>query len=307
MKAIQIQQYGGPDQLKIVEVPKPHAEARQVVVRVAATSFNPIDPNRASGNMRQVFHLEFPFIPGGDFSGVIDSVGEAVTNFKAGDEVIGYSMAGGAYAEFIAIEADKVALKPKGIDHLEAASLALVAQTAIQMLDRAGVLKGRRVLVQGAGGGVGSVAVQVAHKRGAQVVGTASARSLERVHEYGANQVLDYQATPFEDILKDVDAVLDTVGGPVQQRSYAVLKDGGALVAINQPPSEEEAQKHHVRASMLITETSTASLRKVAAMVEDGTIKPFVGKVYPITEVAQAWRDIQSNNIEGRVVFAVAA
>jgi NADPH:quinone reductase-like Zn-dependent oxidoreductase len=139
------------------------------------------------------------------------------------------------------------------------------------------------------------------------VIGTASARSLERVKGYGADQVLDYQVTPFENSVRDVDAVLDTVGGPVQQRSYSVLKDGGALVAINQPPSEEEAKKHHVRASMLVTETSIASLRTVAAMVDNGTIRPFVGKVYPLSQVPQAWRDVQSKKIEGRVVFAIAA
>lgn len=307
MKAIQIQQYGGPEQLEMVEVPKPTAGKGQVVVRIAATSFNPIEPNRASGKMRQTFPLQFPFTPGGDFSGVVDSVGEGVTKFKAGDEVIGYSMAGGAYAEFIAIDVDKVARKPKSIGHLEAASLALVAQTATQMLDRAGVEKGKKVLVQGAGGGVGSVAVQVAHRRGAKVIGTASAKSMERVKGYGADQVLDYEADRFEDSVKEVDAVLDTVGGAVQQRSYAVLKDGGTLVAINQPPSEEEAKRHHVKASMLITETSAGSLQTVAGMVDDGTITPCVGKVYPLSEVAQAWRDVQSNGIEGKVVFAVAA
>lgn len=307
MKAIQISHYGGAEQLEMVEVPKPQAGARQVVVRVVATSFNPIEPNRASGNMRQVFPLHFPFTPGGDFSGVVDSVGEGVTKFQIGDEVIGYSMEGGAYAEFIAIDEDKVAGKPKSASHIEAASLALVAQTAIQMLDRARVEKGSTVLIQGAGGAVGSVITQVAHQRGATVIGTASGKSLERVKGYGADRVLDYAAAPFENTVKDVDAVLDTVGGAVQQRSYGVLKDGGVLVAINQPPPEDEARKHHVNASMLITETSTASLQQVSAMVDAGKIKPFVGKVYPLSDVAQAWRDVQSKNLEGKTVFAVAA
>jgi NADPH:quinone reductase len=306
MKAIQIKQYGGEEQLEMVEVPKPRAGAGQVVVRIVATSFNPIEPNRTSGNMREIFPLQFPFTPGGDFSGVVDSVGKGVTEFRGGDEVIGYSMAGGAYAEFIAIVAQKVARKPKSVGHIEAASLALVAQTAIQMLDRAGVEKSSTVLIHGAGGAVGSVIVQVAHQRGPTVIGTASARSLERVKGYGANQVLDYAAAPFENSVKDVDAVLDTVGGAVQQRSYAVLKQGGSLVAINQPPSEDEAKNHHVKASMLVTETSAASLRTVATMIDAGTIKPFVGKVYPLSEVAQAWRDVQSKNFEGKTVFAVS-
>jgi NADPH:quinone reductase-like Zn-dependent oxidoreductase len=221
-----------------------------------------------------------------------------------GEEVIGYSMAGGAYAEYIAIDADKVALKPKSVGHIEAASLALVGQTAIQMLERAAVEKGKTVLIQGAGGAVGSIVVQVAHDRGAKVIGTASARSLERVKRYGADRVLDYAAAPFENSVKDVDAVLDTVGGPVQQRSYAVLKEGGALVAINQPPTEEEAKLRHVKASMLVTETSTRSLQKLTAMIDTGKIKPFVGKVYPLSKVAEAWRDAPS--IEGKTVLSVS-
>jgi NADPH:quinone reductase-like Zn-dependent oxidoreductase len=306
MKAIQIKQYGGEEQLEMVEVPKPRAGVGEVVVQIVATSFNPIEPNRISGNMRQTFPLQFPFTPGGDFSGVIDSVGESVTEFQVGAEVFGYSMAGGAYAEFIAIDAQKIARKPKSVDHIEAASLALVGQTAIQMLDRAGIAKGSTVLIQGAGGAVGSVAVQVAHQRGATVIGAASARSLGRVKDYGADRVLDYATVPFENTVKDVDAVLDTVGGAVQQRSYTVLKRGGALVAINQPPSEEEAKNHHVKASMLVTETSTASLQTLAAMIDAGTIKPFIGKVYPLSEVAQAWRDVQSKKFEGKTVFALS-
>jgi NADPH:quinone reductase-like Zn-dependent oxidoreductase len=306
MKAIQIKQYGGEEQLEMVNVPKPQAGPGQVVVRIAATSFNPIEPRRTSGNMRQVFPLQFPFTPGGDFSGVIESVGSGVTGFQVGEEVIGYSMEGGAYAEFIAIDAEKIARKPKSVNHIEAASLALVAQTAIQMLNRAHVGKGSTILIHGAGGAVGSVAVQVAHDRGAKVIGTASARSLERVKTYGADRVLDYAAAPFEKSVNQVDAVLDTVGGSVQQRSYDVLKEGGTLVASNQPPSEEEAKNHHVNASMLITDTSTGSLQTVAAMVDAGTIKPFVGKIYPLREVAQAWRDAQSNNIEGKAVFTVS-
>ena len=276
-----------------------------MVVRIAATSLNPIDPKRASGDMRQVFPLQFPFVPGGDFSGVVDSVGESVDGFKPGDEVFGYSMAGGAYAEFIAIGADKVALKPKSLNHIEAASLALVGQTALQMLDRAGVQKGQTILIHGAGGAVGSVAVQVAHQRGATVFGTTSAASLDRVKGYGADQLFDYRATRFESSVKDIDAVLDTVGGEVQQRSYSVLKPGGALVAINQPPSEELAAKHKVKASMLVTEASTGSLQTVARLVDAGEIKPFVGETYPLRDVAKAWADARTNHSQGKIVFAV--
>jgi NADPH:quinone reductase-like Zn-dependent oxidoreductase len=307
MKSIQIKQYGSEDQLEMVDVPKPEPGARQVLVRIAATSFNPIDPKRTSGGMRQIFPLQFPFTPGGDFSGVVESVGKDVAGLRVGDEVFGYSTPGGAYAEFIAIDADKVALRPKSVGHIEAASLALVAQTALQMLDRAGVGKGQTVLIQGAGGAVGSVAVQVAHHRGATVIGTASGASLDRLRGYGADRVIDYATSTFENGLKNVDAVLDTVGGEVQQRSFGVLKPGGVLVAITQPPSPEEAEKHKVRASMMVTEVSSDSLREVARMIDAGEIKPFVGKVYPLSEVAQRWRDHRSAPVEGKVVFTVGS
>jgi NADPH:quinone reductase-like Zn-dependent oxidoreductase len=212
MKAIQMKQYGGPEQLEMVETPRPEPEAKQVLVRIAATSFNPVDPKRTSGVMRQIFPLQFPFTPGGDFSGVAEAVGREVSEFKAGDAAIGYSMAGGAYAEFIATDADNVARKPKSVGDAEAASLALVAQTALQMLDRAGVKQGQTVLIHGAGGAVGGVAVQVAHLRGAKVIGTASGPSQARVKEYGADEVIDYKTEKFEDRVKNVDAVLDTVG-----------------------------------------------------------------------------------------------
>jgi NADPH:quinone reductase len=307
MKAIQMEQYGGEDQLELVEVPKPRPGAGQIVVRIAATSFNPVDPKRASGNMRHIFPLTFPFIPGGDFSGVVDSVGQDVQAFQPGDEVFGYSFEGGAYAEFLAIDADKVALKPKSVSHIEAASLALVSQTALQLLDRTGVQKGTIVLIHGAGGAVGSVAVQLAHQRGAIVIGTASAASRDRLIGYGINQVVDYTQAPFENTVKDVDVVLDTVGGEVQQRSYGALKPGGALIATTQPPSQEVATNYRVKASMLITETSSNNLQRVSHLIDAGEIKPCIGKVYPLTGVAQAWRDSRSQRIEGKIVFTVGA
>jgi NADPH:quinone reductase-like Zn-dependent oxidoreductase len=307
MKAIQIDQYGGEDQLKVVEVAQPKAKKGQVLVRVLATSFNPIDLKLSSGNMRQIMPLQFPFVPGADFSGVVDSVAADVKEFKPGDEVFGYSHSGGAYAEYIAIDADKVAPKPKKLNHIEAASLALVGQTALQMVEQANVEKLQTVLVQGAGGAVGGVAVQIAHHHGAKVIGTASGTSIDRVKQYGAVQVIDFKTTPFEKAVHGVDAVLDAVGGDVEQRSFEVLRTGGVLVSIVQPPSKEEAAKYHVNASMLVTQSNAESLRKVAQLADTGVVKPFVGKVYPLTEVAKGWRDYTSNHVDGKIVFTVGA
>jgi NADPH:quinone reductase-like Zn-dependent oxidoreductase len=307
MKAIQTKQYGGEENLELVEVAKPQAGKNQIVVRVFAASLNPIGGKLTSGSMRQMFPLQFPFTPGADFSGVVDSVGDGVKEFQPGDEVWGDSGMGGAYAEYIAIDADKVGMKPKSLNHIEAASLALVGQTALQMIDRAGIQKGQSVLIHGAGGAVGGVATQESHRQGAKVIGTAGQASLSRVKEYGAEQVIDYKTTPFEKNVQGVDVVLDTVGGETLQRSFAVLKKGGVLVAITQPPPEEEAAKQQVKASLLLTESNAAGLKKLAELVDSGAIKPCVGKVYSLSEVANGWRDARSGQVEGKIVFKVAA
>jgi NADPH:quinone reductase-like Zn-dependent oxidoreductase len=306
MKAIQTKDYGSEEQLKLVEVPQPKAGRGQVVVRIAATTLNPIDLKLTSGNMRQMFPLQFPFVPGADFSGVVDSVGEGVSQFRPGDEVWGYSSAGGSYAEYTAIEADKIGPKPKTLTHIESAALALVGQTSLQMVERAGIRKGQTVLIHGAGGAVGSVAVQEAVRRGATVIATAAEESVARLKTYGANRVIDYHKSPFEKSVRDVDAVLDTVGGDTLRRSYEVLKEGGVLVAITQPPSEQEAAKRHAKASMLVTQSNSATLQTLANLVDSGSIKPFVAKVYPLSEAANAWRDSRSHHLEGKIVFKVS-
>jgi NADPH:quinone reductase-like Zn-dependent oxidoreductase len=305
MKAIQANDYGDAQQLQLVDVPQPKPARNQVLLRVFATTYNPIDSKLLSGNMRQSVPLQFPFIPGGDFSGVVDSVGDGVPQFRAGDEVWGYIRGGGSYAEFIAADADKVAHKPKTLIHLEAAALALVGQTALQMVDRANIQKDQTVLIHGAAGSVGSVAVQEARRRGATVIAVAKLSSTDRLKSYGANEIIDYEKSPFEKNLEKVDVVLDTVGGEVLQRSYGVIKPGGVLVSIVQPPSEQEANKYHITASMLVTEPNSATLHKLGELVDSGQIKPHIGKVYPINEVANAWRDKQY--IEGKLAFTLAA
>jgi NADPH:quinone reductase-like Zn-dependent oxidoreductase len=311
MKAIQVNEYGGAEQLKEVEIPRPVAGRGQVVVRVYATSFNPVDSKRVSGKMRQAMPIAFPYIPGGDFSGVIDSVAENISGYQPGDEVYGDTETAGAYAEFLAVDVTKLAPKPRNLSHIEAASLALVAQTALQALDHAKLQSGQIILIHGASGAVGSAAVQLAHLRGAYVIASGSADSLDRLRSYGADKVFDYKTTRFETVAGNADAVLDGVGGDVQQRSYAVLKPGGILVAISQPPSQIEAQKHGVSAMMFSTDSSIDTLRQVTAAVEAGELKPFVAKTYPLSEAATAWeylaaKDPTMGRPEGKVVFVVA-
>ena len=304
MQAIQVNEYGGPEQLKVVEVPKPIAQRGQVVVRVHAASFNPVDAKQVSGKMREVFPLIFPYFPGFDFSGVIDSVAENISGYQPGDIVYGTSN-GGAYAEFVAVEVNKISPKPRNLSHVEAASLGVVAQTALQALDHAHLEAGQTILIQGASGSVGSAAVQLAKARGAHVIASGSAASLERLRSYGADQVLDYKTTPFESLAGKVDAVLDGVGGEIQQRSYAVLKPGGYLIAITQPPSPAEAQKHGVHALFFSTDSSIDTLQKLTPLIESGQLKPHVAKTYPLSSASQAWQDIAADRPDGKVVFAV--
>jgi NADPH:quinone reductase-like Zn-dependent oxidoreductase len=306
MKAIELKDFGGPEQLTEVEIPKPIAKTGQVVVRVHATSFNPVDVKRASGKIRDAFPVTFPFIPGGDLSGTIDSLGDNITGYAVGNEVYGDTETAGAYAEFIAINVDRIARKPRNLTHVEAASLSLVAQTALQALDHAHLEAGQTILIHGAAGAVGSAAIQLAHLRGAHVIATAAQVSFDRLRSYGADQLIDYKTTAFESAIEHpVDAVLDTIGGEVQQRSYTVLKPGGTLVAIAQPPSQVEAAKHHVRALFFSTVSSPETLHEVTQAIESGHLTPFVARTYPLSQAAQAWRDIANDHPEGKVVFTV--
>lgn len=305
MKVIQLDEYGNEELLKEVEVADPVAGAGQVVVRIHAASYNPIDAKQASGAMRQMMPLTFPWIPGWDLSGVIESLGSGVTGFAVGDEVFGLATAAGGYAEKIAVDAKKIAHKPSSIGHVEAAALALVSQTAIQALEAAGLESGQTILILGAGGAVGSIAVQLAHLAGARVIVSAASKSADRLRGYGADQVLDYKKTPFETVVQDVDAVIDGVGGETLQRAYAVVKRGGNLVTLTQPPSPEEAEKHGIHAVMLQTQSSAESLKKLAACIDAGEIKPLVGRTYPLAKAAQMWSDARTQHIEGKLVLNV--
>ena len=303
MKAIVLKAYGGPEQLAYEEVPRPEAGPKQVVVRIKATSLNPVDLKRASGAMRQAFPVSFPFIPGGDFSGVIEQIGPQVSALRVGDEVFGYAMGGGAYADFIAMDEDKVALKPRTVDDTGTAALAIVAQTALQGIERAGLKAGQRVLIHGAGGAVGSLAVQLAKAQGAYVIAAAYAPSRDRLLEAGADQVLLYEDKDAVFRMESMDLVLDTIGGEIQQRSFALLKPEGLLISFAQPPSQEEAKKLGIHAEMLFTQTSKSSLEQVAALADAGKLTPFVGPRYPLSEVPKAWTDSRANHVEGKIVF----
>lgn len=308
MKAVRIHTYGGPEVLKYEEAPRPEPSAGEVLVRVHAAGVNPVDWKIREGYLKAYLPHSLPLILGWDVSGVVESTGPGVTRLKAGDEV--YSRPDiardGAYAEYIVVREAEVALKPKSIDHIHAAAIPLAALTAWQsLLDAAGLSAGQTVLIHAAAGGVGSFAVQLAKWKGAHVIGTASKRNQALVRELGADETIDYQTTRFEDLVDEVDVVFDTIGGDTQKRSWKVLKKGGILVSILNPPSAEEAVAHGVRQASVFVQPSAAQLTELATLVDSGKLKPIVETVLPLSEARRAHELSQTGHTRGKIVLKI--
>lgn len=291
MKAIVLNNYGTPEDLQLqeIEIPVPHAD--QVLVRVYAAAVNFLDIGKATGAFKNQFQLNFPWVPGIDFAGIIESVGESVKSFKAGDEVYGISLNGGAFAEYITISADLLTTKPHSLNFVEAASVPVSAQTAWQALFQHNeIIKGKTVLIHGGAGAVGSYAVQLAHQAGAQVIVTADEADIPYLKLLGADIIID-RTEAFERLVSGIDIVLDLVGKDVQQRSYQVVKEGGYLISSNQPPSAEIAAKFKINALFLQLKPSGEGLSRIAALIDSGKLKIGLAAVYPLKEVTTAWND----------------
>jgi len=308
MKAVRIHGYGGTDVLKYEDAPRPTAGPGEVLIRVHATTVNPFDCAARAGYMDSWFHYTFPLIMGTDISGVIEELGEGVTDFAVGDSV--YARTGvfrdGANAEYAVAFVSDVAAKPQSLDHLHAAALPHVTLTAWQGLyELANLSAGQTILIHAAAGGVGHIAVQLAKLRGAKVIGTAS-QHLDFIKELGVDQAIDYATTAFEDVVKDVDVVLDLIGGETQERSWKVLKPGGIIVSTIQPPSEETAAAHGVRAGFIMSAPPVReTLTKVAEMVDNGDIKVTVSTILPLAEIQKAHQLIEAKHTHGKLVLQV--
>jgi NADPH:quinone reductase-like Zn-dependent oxidoreductase len=311
MKAVRVHNYGGPEVLRFEDAPRPTPGSGELLIRVHAASVNPIDWKVRAGYMKDYIPLPMPFIPGWDVSGVVEVVGSGVTKFKKGDEVYarpdvtahGY----GAYAEYVVAKETETALKPKSVDHVHATTIPVGAVTAWRALfDTARLKEGQKVLIHGAAGGVGSFAVQLAKWKGAHVIGTASTRNQVFLRDLGVDEPIDYEKTPFEDVVHDVDVVFDPVGGETQKRSWKALKKGGILVSIVGQPSVEEAQKHDVRSAFLSAQGGSSLLAELAVLVDSGKIKPMVEKVLPLSEARQAHELSETGHARGKIVLKVA-
>ncbi|MFD9733773.1 NADP-dependent oxidoreductase [Umezawaea sp. NPDC059074] len=312
MKAITQQTFGGPEVLVVSEVDRPTPIQTEVLVRVHAAGVNPVDwKSRAGGGMAGVLG-DPPFILGWDVSGVVEEVGFGVTTVKPGDEVYGmpwFPRAASAYAEYVTAPSRHFALKPANISHVEAAALPLAVLTAWQALvDTAHVSAGQRVLVHAAAGGVGHLAVQIAKAKGAYVIGTASAGKHEFLKSIGADEVVDYTAVRFEDVVSDVDVVIDLVGGDNAIRSVGVLKPGGILVAVPSGLQEgvaEAAAKAGVRSSAFLVEPDGAALTEIAGLVADGKIKVRIEAVLPLEDAGKAHELGEAGRSTGKIVLSV--
>ncbi|HUL12015.1 MAG TPA: NADP-dependent oxidoreductase [Methylococcaceae bacterium] len=308
MKAVRIHAYGGPEVLRYEEVLRPEPGPGEVLIRVHAAGVNPVDWKIREGYLKQMLHHSLPLIPGWDVSGVVAAMGPGAVRLKAGDEV--YSRPDiardGAYAEYIVVGETEVALKPKTIDHVHAAAIPLAALTAWQSLfDAAGLGAGQKVLIHAAAGGVGSFAVQLAKWKGAQVIGTASKGNHDFVRNLGADEAIDYQTTRFEDMVRDVDVVFDTIAGETQKRSWKVLKKGGILVSILGQPSAEEAAAHGVRQASVFVQPSAMQLDEIAKLVDSGKLRPIVETVLPLAEARRAQELSQTGHTRGKIVLRV--
>ncbi|MFD9701324.1 NADP-dependent oxidoreductase [Lentzea sp. NPDC059081] len=314
MRAVVQRELGGPEVLVLDEVPRPVPVPTEVLVRVRAAGINPVDwKTRTGGGMAGVLGAP-PFTLGWDVSGVVEEVGYGVTTLAPGDEVFGmpwFPRAASAYAEYVTAPARQFARKPASISHEEAAALPLAALTAWQALTAAArVEKGQRVLVHAAAGGVGHLAVQFAKHLGAHVIGTASAAKHDWLRELGADEVIDYRSTRFEDVTGDVDVVLDALGehDDTALRSVGVLKPGGVMVCFSgfPPHAAAAATDAGVRLTPFLVEPDGAALATIAGLVEAGEVTVRVDEVFPLDQVAQAHATSEANATSGKLVLRVA-
>lgn len=290
MKAIVINRYGSFDELKYEEMPMPKINDNQVLVRNYATSVNHLEIKKAAGAMKERMPLQFPWIPGHDFAGIVEMTGKKVHHLQAGDRVYG-NMWGGSYAQFLAADIDKVAAMPEDMPFIEASSVPHVAETAWQALYKHGRLqKGETVLIHGGAGAVGMFAVQFARITGAKVLTTTTGNDMQFARQLGADKVIDFQQQNFTKEFNDVDLVLSLVGGETELKSYSVLKKGGRLISTVGISYPDAAREKGVDAGYMVIEQSAADLNKITALFNVGKVVTDVGLVLPLQEAAQGWK-----------------
>jgi len=312
MKAVQIHTFGDIDTLVYEDTTRPEAQAGEVLVRVRAAGVNQVDWKTRRGPGVTGFKGEqpFPYILGWDLSGEVVALGEGVTQFALGDAVYGmvrFPQEGKAYAEYVAAPVSDIALKPQRLSHQEAAAVPLAALTAWQAtFDIAHLQSGQTILIHGAAGGVGHLAVQLAKWKGAKVIATISARNAEFVRDLGADTVIDYTTQPFEDAVHDVDVVFNTVSDDIVKRSFQVIKSGGFLVSIAGHPDPEIGRSHGVQSAQIMVHTQGKQMAELTRLFDAGSLKVHVDAVFPLREAGQAHKLSEGGHVRGKIVLDVS-
>ena len=310
MKVMAIQEYGGPEELKPLDLPEPEPAEGEVRLRVHAADVNPVDLYARREDY--LGYKGFPMVLGWDVSGVVDALGTGVDEYEVGDEVYGmirFPGQGRAYAEYATAPVSEIAPKPQNLSHAEAAATTLAALTSLQVFDKMDLQAGQTVLIHAASGGVGHFAVQLAKARAARVIATASEKNRDFVAGLGADEVIDYRARPFEEQVSGVDAVFDAVGGDTFARSFGVVKPGGWVVGIVTPMTDElteQARQAGITAAWNSVHPSGTNLAYLNSLVESGQLKPHVSRTFPLERVADAHRAQETGRTVGKIVLTVA-
>ncbi|MEV4805605.1 NADP-dependent oxidoreductase [Nonomuraea sp. NPDC049421] len=316
MQAIIQDTFGGPEVLRLAEVPRPAPLPTEILVRVHAAGVNPVDWKTRQGSGMAAVLGDPPFVLGWDVSGVVEETGFGVTLFQPGDEVFGmpwFPRQAGAYAEYVTAPSRHFARKPRSTSHETAAATPLAALTAWQaLIDTAHIGTGHRVLIHAAAGGVGHLAVQLAKHTGAHVIGTARSEKHDWLRDLGADELIDYTTTSFETAVRDVDVVLDLIGDAVDRtstRSLQTLRPGGLLVAVPSgvaPDLIGRAREEGIRATGILVEPDGAALTQLATLIDEGNLHVEVERTYPLAEAAEAHRHGEQGRTRGKLVLTVA-
>jgi NADPH:quinone reductase-like Zn-dependent oxidoreductase len=307
MKAVVAHDYGPPNTVKYEDAARPEPKENEALVRVIAAGVNPADPLIVNGKYAREFGTQLPLIPGYDVAGIVEKVGPAVTKLKVGDAVYAYPLMGGGWAEYCVVTENEAASKPKSLSFVDAAAVPLAALTAWQSLvSTAGLTSGQTLLIHGGAGGVGHFAVQIAKARGARVIATASSANQDLLKQLGVDVPIDYTKQKFEEIAKDVDVVLDTVGRDLPARTYPVVKKGGIICEIAGNLSHSELEKYGIRGAGIAVKPDASDLAEITKFIEAGKIKPVVTQVLPLSEGAKACAQAETHHTRGKIVLKVA-
>ncbi|MEZ2409072.1 NADP-dependent oxidoreductase [Bosea sp. RCC_152_1] len=308
MKAVRIHDFGGPEVLSVEDAPFPQAFDDEVVLKVHASSINPIDYKIRSGQ-HGGGKDQLPITLGRDVSGTVELCGTRAHTLAKGDPI--YAMLGrdrGGHSEYVVVKAVEMAAKPREVDHLHAAAVPLAGLTAWQgLFDHGGLAAGQRVLIHGGAGGVGHFAIQFAKAKGAFVATTVSGEDIDFARTLGADQVVDYKKQRFEDEVAEVDLVLDLIAGETQDRSWAVVKPGGIIVSTLAESSPEKARQRGARGTRYMARPNAAQLAEIGRLIDNGKVRPYVDAVFPLKDVAAAEARLENEHVRGKIVLEVVA